>query len=114
MSRVKRGTIHIKKRRRILKAAKGFKWGRKNLIRLATTAVKKAGAHKYRARRTKKRDMRALWNIKINAEARQNNISYSKFIGALKKKNVDLDRKVLADIAEHNPEVFTKIVASVQ
>ena len=110
MSRVKRGTQHTKHRRNILKKTKGFKWGRKKLIKQAKTAVTKAGAHAYRDRRVKKRTARALWQIKINAAARENGTTYSKLIAALTKGKVALDRKILAAIAERHPAVFAKIV----
>ena len=113
MPRVKRGTSHVKKRRTLLKQAKGFRWGRKNLIKQAKTAVIKAGAYAYRDRRTKKRTARALWNIKINAGVREHGLSYSVFINALKKKKIELDRKILADLAENEPKVFKNIVESV-
>ncbi|MBU4332772.1 50S ribosomal protein L20 [Patescibacteria group bacterium] len=114
MPRVKRGTTHIKKRRKLLKQAKGYKWGRKNLIKQAKTAVIKAGVHAYHDRRTKKRTARALWNIKINAAVREHGLSYSAFINALRKKNVELDRKVLADLAENEPGVFGKIIDTIK
>ncbi len=110
MPRVKRGTTHVKKRRSLLKKVKGFKWGRKNLIRLAKTASVKAGAHAFVDRRKKKRTRRALWQIKINAFVRTLDLSYSKFINNLKKNKVELDRKILADLAENNKKVLTKIV----
>lgn len=114
MPRVKRGTSHVKKRRKLLREVKGFKWGRKNLIRLAKTASTKAGAHAYRDRRNKKRDMRALWQIKINAFVRDHGFSYSKFIDALKKANVSLDRKILADLAVNNKQVLAEIVTKIK
>jgi len=114
MPRVKRGTTHVKKRKKVLKAAKGYKWGRKNLIKLAKTAVTKAGAHAYRDRRNKKREARALWNIKINAGLFESELNYSKFINALKKENIKLDRKILADLAEHNKHIFNKIAEKVK
>ena len=110
MSRVKRGVIHNKKRKNILKKVKGFKWGRKSLIKAAITALKKAGADAYKGRKTKKRDFRRLWQVKINAGARQNDLSYSRLIDGLNKGNIELDRKVLADLAENNPEIFSKVV----
>lgn len=113
MTRVKRGTNHVKKRRKLLAKVKGFKWGRKNLIRLATTAATKAGAHAFVDRRKKKRTNRALWQIKISSFVREQGISYSRFINALKVSKVELDRKVLADLSENNKEVMTKIVAEV-
>ncbi len=113
MSRVKRGTTHVKKRRSLLSKVKGYKWGRKNLIRLAKTAVLKAGVHAYRDRKKKKRVMRGLHNIKINAFAREHNLTYSKFINLLKKKNIELDRKILADLAVNHKEILTKIIERV-
>lgn len=114
MPRVKRGTSHVKKRRKLMREVKGFKWGRKNLIRLAKTASTKAGAHAYRDRRKKKRDMRALWQIKINAFVRDHGFSYSKFIDALKKADVSLDRKILADLAVNDKLVLAEIIAKIK
>lgn len=114
MPRVKRGITHSKKRRKILKTTKGFKLGRKNLIKLAKTASVKAGWHAYTDRRRKKRDFRGLWNIKINAAAKQNNITYSQLICLLKIHNIALDRKILAHISENYPDVFRKIVENLK
>jgi len=114
MPRVKRGTQHTKRRRNLLSKVKGFKWGRKSKIRLAKPASLKAGAYAYRDRRNKKRTFRRLWNLKINAAARQNNTTYSRLINDLKKANIALDRKVLSQIAEKHPEVFSKIVETAQ
>jgi large subunit ribosomal protein L20 len=114
MPRVKRGTTHAKKRRKILKAVKGYRHGRKKLIKLAKVAILKAGQYAYRDRRTKKRTVRRLWQIKLNAAVRVFELSYSKFIHALKTNKVELDRKVLADLAEHNTEIFAKIVDKVK
>ncbi|PIX61935.1 50S ribosomal protein L20 [Candidatus Uhrbacteria bacterium CG_4_9_14_0_2_um_filter_41_50] len=110
MPRVKRGTTHVKRRRNLLSKVKGFKWGRKSKIRQAKPAALKAGVYAFRDRRVKKRTFRQLWSIKINAGARANGTTYSKLISGLKKVGIDLDRKVLAEIAEKNPGVFTKIV----
>ncbi|MCB9798498.1 50S ribosomal protein L20 [Candidatus Nomurabacteria bacterium] len=110
MPRVKRGLIHAKKRRSLLKRVKGFRLGRKSLIKLAKTADMKAGAHAYRDRRNKKREMRRLWQIRINAAVRNLGSTYSQFMGALKKKNISLDRKVLSELAAGEPKVFEKIV----
>ncbi len=110
MPRVKRGTTHIKKRKKLLKEVKGFKWGRKNLIRLAKTAAIKARAHTYIDLKKKKRRARGLWNIKINAFVRDYDLSYSKFINLLKINNIELDRKILADLAVNNKEVLSKII----
>jgi len=114
MPRVKRGTTHVKKRRKLLKSVKGYRWGRKNLIRLAKTASTKAGAHAFVDRRKKKRTARALWQIKISASVREQGLSYSKFIGFLKKKKIELDRKILADLAENNKKVLIKIVEEIK
>lgn len=114
MARVKRGTQRTKKRRKLLNSAKGFMWGRKNLTRLAKTATTKAGARAFVGRKNKKRDMRGLWQIKINAASRQLGMSYSRFINALKQANVELDRKVLADLAVNNRRVFKSIFETVQ
>ena len=110
MPRVTRGTQHTKRRRNILKKAKGMKWGRSSKIRLARTAVVKAGAYAYRDRRNKKRAFRRLWTVKINAGARALGTTYSRLINALKNKNIELDRKSLAYLAEHKPEAFKKVV----
>ncbi len=114
MPRVKRGTIHAKKRRKLLKQVKGYKWGRKNLIRLAKTAAIKAGAHAYVGRKKKKRVNRGLWQIKINAFAREHDLTYSQFINLLKKNKVEIDRKVLADLAIKNKKILEKIIAQVK
>lgn len=113
MPRVKRGTMHVKKRRKLLKQVKGYKWGRKKLIKLAKTAQTKAGAHAFRDRRKKKRTNRALWQIKINAFVREQGFSYSKFIDALKKNNIELDRKILADLSVNNKKILMKIMEEV-
>lgn len=114
MPRVKRGTTHLKRRKNLLQKVKGFKWGRKKLIKLASTASTLAGAHAYRGRRLKKRDMRALWQIKINAFVREHDLSYSRFINLLKKSEVKIDRKILADLAENNKEVLTKLIEDIK
>ena len=114
MSRVKRGTTHVKKRRKLLKKVKGFKWGRKNLIRLAKTAATKAGAHSYVGRKKKKRVNRGLWQIKINAFVREHGFSYSKFIDALKKNKIELDRKILADMAVNNKKILAEIIKKIR
>jgi len=112
--RVKRGTTRVKRRKRILKKTKGFKWGRKNKIKLAQTAATKAGAHAYRDRRVKKRTSRALWQIRINAAARQYDMTYSKLIKALKDNKVELDRKVLSDLTANHPKIFETIIKLVK
>lgn len=112
MPRVKRGVISLKKRRKVLKMAKGYRHGRSKKERQAREGILHAGVHAFAHRRDKKNDFRKLWNIKINAAVRPLGYSYSKFIGTLKKKNVELDRKVLADLAENKPESFERLVKS--
>ncbi len=112
MTRVKRGVISIKHRRNILRRVKGFKWGRKSKERLAKEALLHAYTHSFNDRRKKKGDFRKLWQIKINAGSREHGISYSKFIGQIKKAKIGLDRKILAQLAEHHPEIFKKVVES--
>ncbi len=114
MPRVKRGIGHLKKRRKLMKRVKGFELGRKNLLKLAKTADTKAGAHAYRDRRVKKRTARQLWQVKINAAVRTLDLTYSKFTGMMKVKEVGLNRKVLAEMAEHHPKIFKKIVEFVK
>lgn len=114
MPRVKRGTGHLKKRRALLKRVKGFGAGRKKLIKVAKTADARAGMHAYRDRRVKKRTFRQLWQVRINAATRLAGISYSKFVGGLKTKQVGLNRKVLSEIAAEHPAVFTKLVDHVK
>lgn len=112
MPRVKRGVIAHKKREKLLRYAKGFTWGRKSKERLAREALLHAWAHAFRDRKTKKREFRRLWNVKINAGARAHGLSYSRFIAALKQKRIALDRRMLADLAEHEPKIFEQIVAA--
>ena len=114
MPRVKRGTMANKRRTKVLRYTKGFRWGRKSKERAAKEALLHAWTHAFRGRKEKKRVFRQLWNVKINAAVRAEGMNYSQFIAALKKKKVALDRKVLADLAEHEPEVFKKVVAFVK
>ena len=109
MPRVKRGTIAHKKRERLLKQTKGFRWGRKSKERAAKEAVLHAWSRAFRGRKEKKRTARQLWNVRINAASRIHGVSYSKLVNALKKKDILLDRKILADLAEHEPEVLKTI-----
>jgi large subunit ribosomal protein L20 len=111
MARVKRGKIAHKKRERLLKLTRGFRWGRKSKERAAKEALLHALSRKFRGRKEKKRVFRSLWNAKINAGARAQGITYSKLIAELKKKGVKLNRKILADLAQNEPGVFKKIVA---
>ncbi|MDE2018909.1 MAG: 50S ribosomal protein L20 [Patescibacteria group bacterium] len=114
MPRVKRGIIAHKRREKVLKYTKGYSWGRKSKERAAKEALLHAWTHAFRGRKEKKRDFRALWNVKINAAVRTEGMPYNKLIAALKKKNVALDRKILADLAEHEPAVFKKVVEFVK
>lgn len=110
MARVKRGKVRTKKRKKVLEHTKGFKWRRKNVYKIAIDAQRHAMANAYIGRKQKKRNMRSLWQIKINAGARENGTSYSKLIHGLKENKIELDRKILAHLAEHEPKTFKKIV----
>ncbi len=110
MPRVTRGFKARRRRNRVLKLAKGYRGGRSRLYRTATEAVDRALCYAYRDRRTKKRDFRRLWIARINAGARMNDMSYSKLMGGLKKAQVDLDRKVLANLAILDADAFSKVV----
>ncbi|MDD5750674.1 MAG: 50S ribosomal protein L20 [Candidatus Pacebacteria bacterium] len=110
MPRVKRGTIAHKRRKNVLKDTKGYRWGRKSKFRLAKQALQKAGAYAYRDRKAKKRTFRQLWNIRISASCKPLGISYSKLIAGLKKNQIEIDRKILAQLAQQQPEIFAKIV----
>jgi large subunit ribosomal protein L20 len=107
--RVKRGFKARRRRKKVLKLAKGFRGGRRKLFRTASDAVARALMYSYRDRRARKRDFRQLWIARINAAARQNDLSYSKFIHGLKRANVELDRKVLAELAVSDPAGFKKV-----
>lgn len=111
MARIKRGTTTRAKHKRILKQAKGYYGRRKNTIRIARQAVEKAGQYAYRDRKVKKRNFRSLWIQRINAAVRAEELTYGKFMHGLKLAGVDLDRKVLADLAMNEPESFSAIVA---
>lgn len=112
MVRVKRGVTQRARHKKVLKAAKGFRGQRGTLFRQAKQAVMKAGLYAYRHRRAKRRDLRALWILRINAAVREQGMSYSRFIAALQTKGVLLDRKMLAHLAMTQPEVFAEIVKS--
>ena len=107
--RVKRGFKARKRRKKVLKLAKGYRGGRSKLFRTAADAVDKALMYAYRDRKVRKRDFRKLWIARINAAARMNNLSYSKFIHGLKLAGVELDRKVLAELAISDPAGFSQI-----
>ena len=110
MSRVKRGVTAHARHRKVLKKAKGYYGRRKNTIRTAKQAVDKAGQYAYRDRRVKKRTFRALWIQRINAAVREHGLTYGRMIDGLKKAGIGLDRKVLADMAVHEPETFKGLV----
>jgi large subunit ribosomal protein L20 len=110
--RVKTGTVRRKKHKKILKQAKGFYSGRRKHFRKAKEQVEHSLVYAYRDRKRKKRDFRRLWIVRINAGARLNGMSYSTLMHGLKLANIDLDRKILADMAMNNPEAFTKVVES--
>lgn len=111
MSRVKRGTIHHKRRHHLIAYAKGFRWGRKSKFAAAKQAVMKAWSYNYRDRKNRKRTSRALWQIHINAASRENGISYSQLMGKLKKASIIIDRKILSELTVAHPKIFEAIVA---
>ncbi|MDO5768924.1 MAG: 50S ribosomal protein L20 [Psychrobacter sp.] len=109
MARVKRGVQASRRHKKILKRAKGYYGARSRVYRVAVQAVTKAGQYAYRDRRNKKRSFRRLWIARINAGARLNGLSYSRFINGLKKANIEIDRRVLADIAMHDAPTFAAL-----
>jgi len=113
MPRVKRGTTKLKRRRKVLRLAKGYRFGRSTKEKQAKEALLHAGMHAFSHRRKKKGVFRRLWNLRINAATRTYGLSYSKFIGALKQKEVALDRKILSHLAKDHPETFERIVKEV-
>jgi large subunit ribosomal protein L20 len=114
MPRVKRGVTARARHKKILALAKGFRGRRKNVYRVAKQAVMKAGQYAYRDRRTRKRVFRSLWIARINAAARSHGVTYSRFIAGLKKAQIDMDRKVLAELAVNDPAAFGSIVDKVK
>ncbi|MCX2976834.1 50S ribosomal protein L20 [Candidatus Marimicrobium litorale] len=110
MPRVKRGVVANRRHKKILKQAKGYYGARSRIFRVAKQAVTKAGQYAYRDRRQRKRQFRALWITRINAQSRANGLSYSRLINGLKKADVQLDRRVLADLAVHDKPAFAAIV----
>jgi len=112
--RVKRGVTTKAKHKKILKATKGMQGLRRHSIKKAKEALLKSWSYAYRDRRTKKRDFRRLWIVRINAALKEHGLMYSRFINMLKKKNVELDRKILAELAVSEPDVFKKIVEKVK
>ena len=114
MPRVKRGVRATKRRKRLLQHTKGFLWTRKNKYRQAKEALLHAWSFQFADRKKKKREFRKLWTIKINAAARVHGTTYSKLINQLLKADVQIDRKILADLAEHEPKVFEHIFKAIQ
>ena len=114
MTRVKRGTMKNKRRKNVLAMTKGYRLNRRSKEAAAIEAIMHAGAHAFNHRRDKKSDFRKLWNVRINAALRENGTTYSKFIGALKKQNIEVDRKILSTLAGENPETFKRILAQVK
>lgn len=113
MSRVKRGTTSNKRRRNVLKQAKGYRFGRSKKEIEAKVALRKAGVYAFAHRKDKKNDFRRMWSVKINAGLRPLGYSYSKFIGTALKKKILLDRKILATLAEFNPDTFARVAKQV-
>ena len=114
MARVKGGKISQKRRRHLLKYAKGFRWGRKSKVRAAKTALYHAWTYAFRDRKAKKREFRQLWQVQINAACRQYGLPYNKFIFGLKKNKIEIDRKILANLAQNHPQIFEKIVEKIK
>lgn len=114
MTRVKRGVMTKKRHKNVLQAAKGFRWGRKNLFTKAKEALIKAGTYARRDRRAKKRDFRRLWITRLNTALRLHGMMYREFISLEKTKHIELDRKVLSELAVENPDVFKKFVESIK
>ena len=114
MPRAKTRVASRQRRKKILKRAAGFQGKRRNNIRVAQSAVWRAGQYAFRDRRQRKRDFRALWIMRINAAARMNGITYGRLIDGLRKKGMEINRKILAHFAMHDPDTFSKIVAAVR
>ena len=114
MPRIKRGVSAHKRHKKVLRAAKGYYGARSRIFRVAKQALTKAGQYAYRDRRNKKRDFRKLWILRINASCRNHNIKYSEFMHLLQKNNIEMDRKLLAHIAFHEPNTFKTIVDQVR
>lgn len=112
--RVKRGVTANHRHKKVLKQAKGMQHNRTRSFRLAKQAVTRAMQYAYRDRRNKKRDLRSLWITRINAAARENGTTYAKLIAGMKAKNIELDRKVLAELAVNEPKAFTEVVKAVK
>lgn len=114
MTRIKRATSARKHRKNVLKHTKGFRWHRKSKFKAAKDALRHAWTYAYRDRKAKKRSFRNLWNLQINAASRQIGINYSQLIHGLKEKNIELDRKILSELAKNYPDIFKKIVEEIK
>lgn len=114
MVRVKRGKAAHKRRKHVLGHAKGFRWGRKSKYKLAKDALRHAWTHAYKDRKRKKREFRQLWQIHISSACKNSGLNYSTFIHGLKKKKIEIDRKILSQLAQKHPEIFEKIVKEVK
>ena len=114
MPRVKRGSKARQRRKKVLKAAKGYRGGQSRLFKTASISVNRARMFAYRDRRARKRDFRRLWIIRINAAARENGLSYSQLMGGLHKAGIDLDRKILAEMAVNDPAAFAQVADMVK
>ncbi len=114
MTRVKRGVIKLKRRKNVLAQTKGYRFGRSTKEAQAKEAIFHAGMHAFAHRRDKKNDKRRLWQVQLNAALRPLGVTYSKFIGMMTKKNIALDRKILSELAQTNPETFNRIVETVK
>lgn len=114
MTRIKRGTAHVKRRNNLLEDAKGYRWNRKNLFREAKQAVIKAGTYAYRDRRAKKRTMRRLWITRLNIAVRELGMKYSQLISTMTAKKIEIDRKVMSQMAVENPAEFQKLIEKIK
>ena len=114
MARVKRGVVSRRKHKKLLDRTRGFRGTKSKLTKVAHEAALHAGQYAYHGRKTRKRDIRALWIVRISEATKKEGLSYSVFINKLKKENIELDRKILADLIVNDPEVFKKIVSSVK
>jgi len=114
MVRVKRGKLKTKKRKKLLKETKGYKWGRKSKKKMAREAFWHAMVHAYRGRKEKKRLQRRIWNIKINAALRAYGYKYSEFLHKMKEKNIKINRKMLAELAQNYSDVFNKLIKVIE
>lgn len=114
MARVKRGTVSKRKHKKVLELAKGYRGGRSKLIREAKSSVLHAGEYAFAGRKLRKRDMRKLWIVQLGNAVRNEGLSYSRFMAALKGKSIQLDRKIMADLAINHPEEFQKVISEVK